>query len=90
MKKLVRKFERVFSYHSGVRITNTSHLAERTIASDTEPIKKRSTVFKPVAPQMIRSAFKVLAKSFVISDFGEPYSITKFTFVNPASSACFL
>ena len=29
--------------HSGVRITKTSHLAERTIASDTEPIKKRST-----------------------------------------------
>lgn len=33
--------------YSGVRITKTSHLAERTIASDTEPIKKRSTALSP-------------------------------------------
>lgn len=47
-------------------MTRTSQLAERTIASDTEPIRKRSTAFRPVAPQMIRSASTILESSLVI------------------------
>ena len=76
--------------YSGVRTTNTSHFEERTIASDTEPIRNRSTAFKPVAPQTIKSASTTLDNSFVIIVFGEPYSIIAFTFLIPAASACFL
>lgn len=57
---------------SSVRTTNTSQEAERTIYSDTLPIKNRSMAFRPVAPQMIKSASTFLAMSLEIIDFGEP------------------
>jgi hypothetical protein len=94
-KRLDQKYPRnaIFkgSYnHSGVRITKTSHLAERMIASDTEPIKKRSIAFNPVAPQIIKSALTKLANSPVMIFLAEPYSITTFTFSRPSASACAL
>ena len=50
-------------HSAGVRMTKTSHLAVRTIASDTDPIMKRSTGVCPVAPQIIKSAFDRFSKS---------------------------
>ena len=47
----------LFLNSSGVRMTRTSHFAERTIFSETLPIRKRSTALNPVAPQMIKICF---------------------------------
>ena len=74
-------------HSAGVRMTKTSHLAVRTIASDTDPIMKRSTGVCPVAPQIIKSAFTDLAISFEITVLGEPYSIMIFTFSTRAAAA---
>src|SRR5699024_5661884 len=65
----------------------TSHLEYLATLSDTLPIRKRSTAFKPVAPTIIRSASFSGAISFVIATFGEPYLITSSTFSTPASLA---
>ncbi|RKO62582.1 hypothetical protein Cdeb_03121 [Caldibacillus debilis GB1] len=57
---------------SPLRTTRTSHLAWRTMASETLPMIKRSTAFNPVAPQTIKSASNFLAISLAIFTLGEP------------------
>ena len=84
-------FRKVNLHSSGVRTTITSHLAERTMASDTEPmIINRSTAFNPVAPQTIISALTDSAASFGMRTFGAPYWITALTLSSPSASACAL
>lgn len=55
--------------------------------SDTLPIRKRSTAFIPVAPQIIKSALKFSAISFAIFTLGEPYSTHLIKSVSPAAFA---
>ena len=44
-------------HSAGVRMTKTSHLAVRTIASDTDPIMKRSTGVCPVVISIFIKVF---------------------------------
>lgn len=61
-----------YSISLSERTIKTSHVAYRVMCSETLPIKKRSTTFKPVAPQTIKSTSFRLAISFGIFTLGEP------------------
>ncbi len=60
------------------------------MASDTDPMMKRSTALSPVEPHMIKSAPNFCAIFLGIIVLGEPYSIKVSTFDTPRLCATLL